>query len=166
MPGPMLKPVGIAVLGLTIAFGRPASAQELVLPVPPAVIYDAESKSAAAAFILELFLPGAGSVYASDISGAVTTWMLFGAGVVAMAWGAEHAARNDAGQSAGSFEEQALTAGVLIFLGGRLYGLVNSISATSRYNDGLRARLGMGESVAMTPFIAPNSGGLAIAGRF
>src|SRR5262252_3437326 len=56
-------------------------------PLPSAVdTYERESKSVAGALALSLVLPGAGSVYADHLRGAIITWTLVGAGVGAIAW--------------------------------------------------------------------------------
>jgi hypothetical protein len=119
--------------------------------------------------VLEFFLPGGGSIYAGDTAGAVTTWMLLGAGALALGWGfieSFDGYMDEAGSPhPNPLAGPALLAGTGVMLGGRIYGLVNAVSAAGRYNDGLRAELGLGE-LSMAPIVTPNSGGLAVLGRF
>ncbi|HWN67391.1 MAG TPA: hypothetical protein VNM90_07100 [Haliangium sp.] len=113
-------------------------------------IYDASSKSQGLAMVLELFVPGLGSIYAEHWTGAATTWGLAVGGIFLVAWSfgqdtvdSEPGASDSAGL--------ALTAGILMVVGGRVYGLVDSYRASQRYNLALSRRLGLHGGMVLGP---------------
>lgn len=114
-------------------------------PPPPApdrtawFAYNTRKKNGGVGVLLELFVPGLGSVYADHWTGAATTWGLFLGGFVLVGWGIGEAFEDESSDTAGL----ALTAGALMVVGGRVYGLVDSYNASQRYNRRLAASLGL-----------------------
>jgi hypothetical protein len=103
--------------------------------------YQAGKRNEGVAVVMELFLPGLGSLYGGHWEGAATTWGLFVGGFVLLAWGAQNVGFAD---GEGSDEAGlAIVAGVTVILGGRVYGLVDSYRATRRFNRRLAGSLGL-----------------------
>lgn len=166
----------------------PPTAQPLALPAPllPPVLelpdvpwpssrafdwaswhaFQAGSKSHAFAVLQEIALPGMGSMYAESWLGAATTWGLTAGGIGLVAWGI--------GQALGPEDSGApaltITAGALLMVGGRVYGVIDSYRATTRYNLRLARRLGLHGNVVLGPVPLRQSGqtglGLGAAWRF
>lgn len=110
---------------------------------PPWWRYEQEKKSAGLAFLLEFFLPGAGSVYADHVPGAVITWALAAGGVLLIVRSIHTTRDPITGDKDVDVDRDELTLGVLMALAGRTYGLVDSIVSTGDYNEQLRRRLGL-----------------------
>ena len=113
-------------------------------------IYHASSKSPGLAVVLELFMPGLGSGYAEHWTGAATTWGLALGGVFMIALSFSQDTL-DSEQGLSGSAGLALTAGVLMVVGGRVYGLVDSYRASERYNLALSRRLGLHGGMVLGP---------------
>jgi hypothetical protein len=120
-------------------------------PYPPPVnpqnwyLYEASKKSVAVSVILELFIPGVGSIYADHVIGAVITWGLTFAGLVV----ALSAFDEDQYGYPTTYDNDRFTLGLLLVLGGRIYGIVDSVQSANDFNRGLAARLGLPATVAV-----------------
>jgi hypothetical protein len=168
--------VGASALFASAARGQTAEEPTAVIPLPPsapALSIEAERKSPAAALAWEL-IPGAGSLYADDVGGAVLTWALIAGGGAAMIWGLGQVTFPDAAVSSDHKQGSPLAGPMLLggmaaVVVGRVWGFVNAYRAAERYNTALGAQLGMGTDVSLTvaPFISANAeGGVALSGRF
>jgi hypothetical protein len=113
-------------------------------------VYDAASKSEGLAVVLELFLPGLGSIYAEHWTGAATTWGLAVGGIGLVAWAFGQTSL-DADQGASDSAGLVFAAGILMVVGGRVYGLVDSFRSTGRYNLELGRRLGLHGGLVLSP---------------
>jgi len=119
-------------------------------PYPPAnpqswYLYEASKKSVAVSVLLELFIPGVGSIYSDHVIGAVITWGLSIAGIV-IALSAFH---EDQYGYPVTYDSDRFTLGLLMVLGGRIYGIVDSVQSANEFNRGLAARLGLPATVAV-----------------
>lgn len=146
----------LAVLAvLTTLLAAPAAAQQQPMLAPPGAMapappppdgsawlaYNARKKNEGIGVVLELFVPGLGSLYGDHWQGAATTWGLFAGGFVLVGWGLIETTkdREETPPTIGL----ALTAGALMVIGGRIYGLVDSYRAPKRYNRRLAGSLGL-----------------------
>jgi hypothetical protein len=110
-------------------------------PNPQALyLYESESKSPALALVLEIVIPGIGSIYADHTVGALVTWGLALTGMSLALWDLN---RHEQGN--------LFYTGLLIASGGRIYGFVDSLSSASDYNRALAQRLGLPPTIALTP---------------
>jgi hypothetical protein len=110
--------------------------------------YQSAKRSHGIAVLCEFLLPGIGSIYADHVNGALITWGLMLAGVVFLVYGIT---------GFGDYEDRregyreddddriafGLGFGLALFAAGRVYGFVDAWRSTTRYNDGLRLRLGL-----------------------
>jgi hypothetical protein len=108
-------------------------------------LYENGKKSAGLALVLELLVPGVGSIYADHAWGAAITWGLMLTGIGMVAW---DFARTDPAQTG---PHEVAFAGLLVVFGGRIYGIVDSIVSTGDYNQALAQRLGLPPTIAVTP---------------
>lgn len=139
-------------------------------PAPAAseLIYADDSKSTAGAVVLELLLPGLGSVYAEDNRGALMTWALLAAGAAAVIVGVSqlHFYGPDGPEPPPMPEKTSPVAlpliigGVAVAVYGRIYGLQNAANAADRYNTTLRTSLGL------APLITSDTTGVTLTARF
>ena len=107
-------------------------------------LYEASKRSVGLAVVLELLVPGVGSLYADHVIGAVITWGVTIAGIMV----ALSANEQDAyGYTSNNDDQFAL--GVLLVLAGRIYGIVDSVQSTNEYNHNLAARLGLPPTVSI-----------------
>ena len=117
------------------------------VPVPygysPWAFYEEMRKSAGLAFLFEFLLPGAGSIYADHTTGAIITWGLALGGMVVLLRSGRTTHDPYTGEDRTDFNDAQLAIGVLMLVGGRTYGLVDSIVSTRAYNERLRQRLGL-----------------------
>jgi hypothetical protein len=127
----------------------PAYAPPAMTPVQSLMMYEATKKNAGLAVVLEFFVPGLGSLYGDHAVGSLITWALMIAGIAMVIYGAtqwveSYDSMNMTTQkrdnSAGTF---GLTAGLVLLIGGRVYGLVDSYLSTEDYNKKLKARYGL-----------------------
>lgn len=159
--------VVLAILVATPAAAQPALTPPGAAPPPPSAAppppgdhgawatYEARKKNEGIGVVLELFVPGLGSIYGDHWQGAATTWALFLGGFVLVGWGIGEAfedANNDS-SAAGT----ALTAGAIMIVGGRVYGLVDSYRAPKRYNRRLAGSLGL-QGMVLGPMPVRTSG--------
>jgi len=157
---------------LLLAVVAHASGARAADPAPAldlrAATYDDQSKSAVGAVVLEIFLPGAGSVYANDTRGALITWGLCATGLAAALIGLSqiHIYGPDGPEPPPMPEKTSplalplLLGGMAVGIYGRIYGLQNAANATDRHNAALRTSLGL------APFVTSDAGGLTLGGRF
>lgn len=148
--------------------GRPLAPPGATAPAPHVPdwgnwqVYTTASKSEGLAVVMEVFFPGLGSAYAEHWAGAATTWGLSLGGILSIAWAL--------GQSSEESAALGFSAGVVMVVGGRVYGLIDSYRATSRYNLDLARRLGLRGNVVLGPIPLQSSGqttvGLGAAWQF
>jgi hypothetical protein len=115
-------------------------------------LYADEKKTPVVALLLELWIPGLGSVYAGHAAGALVTWGLTIGGVAMLVWGLEQNA-DTYNPTLGTSQHRSggdgmIVAGALMMVGGRVYGLVDSWSSTNDYNDNLASGLGVAFTIA------------------
>jgi hypothetical protein len=128
----------------------------------------AEEKSAFVALAWEL-IPGAGSLYAEDVPGAVATWALIVGGTGAAIWGISMLSFPDADPQ--PHHESALAmplllGGLGLAVYGRIHGFVSAYAAAERYNAAL-APPAVSSSLSFAPYVTANGGpGLLLGGRF
>jgi hypothetical protein len=127
---------------------------------PPAAIYEMTSKSAGLAFVIEFFLPGGGSIYGDHWTGALLTWGLMVGGMVLALESIQTTRDSYTGEYRTDTNDVELAAGVLLLLGGRTYGLVDSIVATRGYNERLRRQLGLAACLSLDRIPTANGGHL------
>ena len=133
-----------------------------------AAIYEDQSKSAVGAVVLEIFLPGMGSVYANDMRGALITWGLCAGGLAAALIGLSqiHIYGPDGPPPPPMPEKTSplafplLLGGMAAGIYGRIYGLQNAADASGRHNAALRSSLGL------VPVVTSDTTGLTLGGRF
>jgi hypothetical protein len=114
--------------------------------------YENDKRNRGVAFLIELFLPGGGSIYSDHFAGALLTWGLIVGGVVLVVTSI-HSENSGTEYSSVKINETQLLVGVVAVLGGRIYGFVDAVSSVSTYNQKLRRSLGLPEwvSVGVTP---------------
>ena len=116
--------------------------------------YEAQRKNVGIALLLEFVVPGLGSVYGDHAVGALITWACFLAGIVLIVWGVSNIAGDSyAANGARNGDDTAVTIGVLggvvLILGGRIYGFVDAYRSTDAFNRQLRMRLGLPPGFSM-----------------
>jgi hypothetical protein len=119
-------------------------------------LYEAQKKNELLALVIEIFIPGVGSIYADHVAGALLTWATFVGGVVLIFWWlGQNVNTNDPYAASSSVNDNgrrdvwAIYAAVGLIVGGRIYGLVDSYTSAKEYNRALRARLGLPEWTAL-----------------
>jgi hypothetical protein len=131
-------------------------------------MYDSLKKSPALGLVIEIFVPGVGSIYADHVAGALLTWGLFLGGIAVIIWGVSREIANNNGSGGNShIDTTPLVIGVGMIFAGRIYGLVDAYSSSKDYNRALAQRLGlppglalgvtpirMGESIAWGPALS------------
>jgi hypothetical protein len=166
------------VAGAVLAAGTPAQAQvhsdrplDALAAPAAATETDAETKSSFLALAWEL-IPGAGSLYADDVPGAITTWALIVGGTGACIWGLSMMTFPDADTSeprhSSALAMPLLLGGLGLAVYGRIHGFVNAYAATERYNAALAQRSVLSaSSLSFTPYVTPSGGpGFLLGGRF
>jgi hypothetical protein len=143
---------------------RPPDAYPAPVPYggPPVGMYELAKKSPALAFLIEWFLPGGGSIYGDHFTGALISWGLMLGGMWLLLSSLETTHDPYTGASETKVDDLRAVTGVLILLGGRTYGLVDSIVATRNYNEQLRKQLGLAAHFSLDP-IPTASGGHVLA---
>ena len=137
-------------------------------------LYQDNKKNPGVALLLELFIPGVGSIYADHAVGAAVTWALQIGGLLVAVWGIGQLRDPEAPESVmrrpnNDAAVSAIVAGFAIAVGGRIYGLVDSWSSASDYNSALAAQLGIADaSFIIAPMRAGNglAWGPALSLRF
>jgi hypothetical protein len=160
------------ILALAIAVTARASgaraAEPAAAPALPIATYEDRSKSMVGAVVLEIALPGAGSLYAHDPQGALLTWGLSAAGLAAFFVGLSqlHLYAPD-GPPPPPMAPKTSPLALPLILGGaalgiyaRVHGIQSAAAAADRYNAALRA------SLALAPFVTSDARGIALAGHF
>jgi hypothetical protein len=133
----------------TYGSAPPAYSPPPMTPGTQFMMYESTRKNAGLAVVLEIFIPGLGSLYGDHAVGSLITWGLMIAGIAMLVYGVTQLVdecgatssmcqpRNESGATFG------LIAGAGLMLGGRIYGLVDSYMSTEEYNRKLRARFGL-----------------------
>jgi hypothetical protein len=152
--------IALATLAATPAAAQPAlTPPGTTTPAPPAPdwstwsSYNARKKNEGIGVVLELFVPGLGSLYGDHWQGAATTWGLFAGGFVLVGFGIGEAFEDEGSDTAGL----ALTAGAVMIVGGRIYGLVDAYRSPRRYNRRLASSLGL-RGLVLGPMLVRTSG--------
>ena len=115
----------------------------------PWALYEEIRKSPGLAFLLEFLLPGAGSIYADHTVGAIITWGLALGGMLVIINSGRTTRDPYTGDDQTELNDTQLAVGVLMLLGGRTYGLIDSVVSTRAYNERLRQRLGLGAALGL-----------------
>jgi TM2 domain-containing membrane protein YozV len=109
--------------------------------------YEAQKKNAGLALLVEFLVPGLGSFYGDHGLGALITWTLMITGVVLLVVGAnqwvDDVNAENGSEIHSSTGNTEMIAGLLMILGGRIYGFVDAYQSSEEYNRKLRARLGL-----------------------
>jgi hypothetical protein len=121
----------------------------------PFARYEMDKKNPFLGFAIEFFVPGLGSIYGDHAWGAAITWGLMVGGVAVILSGFK-SSRSDYGDSETKVDEGQLVIGLLMVLGGRIYGLVDSVVAARGYNEQLRQRLGIASHFSIEPIRLAN----------
>lgn len=104
--------------------------------------YENEKKSAGLALVLQILLPGAGSIYADHVAGAAITWGGMIGGIALIIAGVNQDVRSINGQSTTSSQGDGLIlAGVGAYLGFWIYGFVDAYQSANEYNANLAKKL-------------------------
>jgi hypothetical protein len=154
-------PAGFAAPGAQVdappsSYGTPPPSAYPGTPQGPnprsLALYADEKKTPVVALLLELWIPGLGSVYAGHAAGALVTWGLTIVGVAMLVWGLEQNA-DTYNPTRGTSQHRSggdgmIVAGALMMVGGRVYGLVDSWSSTNDYNDNLASGMGLAFTIA------------------
>jgi hypothetical protein len=155
------------LIALATLVAAPAAAQPALTPpgsaapAPPApsmsalMAYNAGKKNEGIGVVLELFVPGLGSVYGDHWQGAATTWGLFAGGFVLVGWGLIETTKDQEEHSDAA--DLAIAAGAIMVIGGRVYGLVDSYRAPKRYNRRLAGSLGL-RGLVLSPMPVKTTG--------
>jgi len=115
----------------------------------PWAAYEDARKSPGLAFLFELFVPGTGSIYAGHGTGAIITWGLALGGVLLVVSSIRSTSNSETGATETKVNGLELVTGLLMMLGGRTYGLVDSIVSTRDYNEQLRKQLGLAAALRL-----------------
>jgi hypothetical protein len=135
-------------------YGNPyyANPNPYVLNPQSMYAYESAKKQPALAIVLEIVVPGVGSIYADHVVGALITWGLEIGGFVLVVRGWADTFNNSvAGNPNSSSVETEVWLGLGLILAGRIYGLVDAYSSSKDYNLALAQRLGLPPSVALAP---------------
>jgi hypothetical protein len=129
-----------------------------------------DAKSPFAALAWEL-IPGAGSLYADDVPGAITTWALIVGGTAASVWGFSMMSFPDSDTEPRHSTAAAmplLLSGLGLAVFGRIHGFVSAYAATERYNAALASRsIFSASSLSFAPCLTSGgSPGFVLGGRF
>jgi hypothetical protein len=132
--------------------------------------YDAQRKSAGLAVLIEFFVPGLGSLYGDHAVGTLITWVLILAGIGMLVWGVTEFAgeldetdgTRDRHTGAGTF---GMSVGLVLMVGGRVYGLIDSYMATENFNRRLRLKLGLPVEMSFGPVGGGPSGQVGFGPR-
>jgi TM2 domain-containing membrane protein YozV len=137
-PPPYAAPPGYGAPAYGAPYGNPYGA-----PTPmQLMMYENEKKSAGLALVLQILLPGAGSIYADHVAGAVLTWGGMIGGIALIVVGVNQDVRSIDGQSMTSGRGDGLiVAGIAAYLGFWIYGFVDAYQSANEYNVNLAKRL-------------------------
>ncbi|MCG5052930.1 MAG: hypothetical protein KA712_08215 [Myxococcales bacterium] len=98
-------------------------------PTPPQMLAIPSPVSPVAALAIEWFIPGGGSVYADNGTGAVTTWMLLGAGIASLLLVVSDPFE---GSEARDMRLTGAVFGAGLLAAGRVHGLVDAYTSAQR----------------------------------
>lgn len=118
------------------------------------MLYESQKKVPGIALLLEVLVPGVGSIYADHAAGAFITWGLTVAGFVLILAAVREAWETDVNSqdSSPTINGNAIWLGFGLIVGGRIYGLYDSYSSAKDYNAALAQRLGLGPmQVSLAP---------------
>jgi hypothetical protein len=166
-------PAGAHIVPLAAPTLEPADDSNAARPASgvPTDLQVAADKSPLAAVAFEI-IPGAGSLYADDVPGAVTTWALVAGGLAMSIYGFSQISFPDTDTSetrhSSPLAMPLLLSGLGLAVYGRFHGFVSAYHATERYNAALRSRRGVSlSSLSLTPVLSTdNRGLLLLGGRF
>lgn len=122
----------------------------------PDQVFAMTRKSPGLAFLIEFLLPGGGSIYGDHLTGALITWGTVIGGMLVLFKSGEKVRDPNTGESETKMNGPMLAAGVIIMLGGRTYGLIDSIVSTRAYNENLRRQLGLSAHFSIEAIRAVN----------
>jgi hypothetical protein len=116
--------------------------------------------------LLGWFVPGGGSIYNDHWAGAVTTWILLGAGglLIVPALGCQTGPNNEKDRIDRKTQMMA-AGGLALMMGGVVYSIIDSIRSAKDYNQRLRQQLGLPEWLALSLQPMPTRTGMALATR-
>lgn len=112
--------------------------------------YQLEKKDELTAFLLEAFVPIVGHAYAGDVNAGLIPAGVSAAGIVAMIVGGRipTTARSCflgecVETTVYSANPTVITLGLLVYLGGRTWGVISALDTVRRFNQDLERRLGI-----------------------
>jgi hypothetical protein len=120
--------------------------------------YESRKKNEGLAVILEVVLPGGGSIYAGHVEGALVTWGCTAVGgLLLILWATSYVDRHHSDDRISHRRDWALVAGLGLAVGGRVYGLYDSFASSRRFNVELQRRLGLPGHVSLGigPIVGP-----------
>jgi hypothetical protein len=123
-------------------------------------IYEASRRSQGVALVVELFMPGFGSIYGDHWQGAAITWSMNVTGSVATAWGAWQLGFGESDSS--DLPQAAMLAGLGLMVASRVHGLIDAYRSTARYNRRLARRFGLVGRMVLAPMPLQTSGQAAL----
>ena len=154
-PAPPLTPPGAT------APSPGATAPSLRVPDESARrIYEASRRSQGVALVVELFMPGFGSIYGDHWQGAAITWSMNVTGFVATTWGAWQIGSGESDRS--DLAPTAMLAGLGLMVASRVHGLIDAYRSTGRYNRRLARRFGLDARMVLAPIPLQVSGQTAL----
>jgi hypothetical protein len=117
-------------------------------------------RSEGIALLIEFFFPGVGSFYGDHAVGAAVTWGCILGGFVLVMHGIaqESFGSYDPDATRSSQADDTIVLGFVLAVGGRIFGLIDAYSSTSRWNARLRQSLGFQlVGLTVTPVTAPSA---------
>ena len=160
-PQPLAPPGATAPPPGATAPSPGATAPSLRVPDESARrIYEASRRSQAVALAVELFMTGCGSIYGDHWQGAAITWSVSAAGFLTFVWGASRVGFGDSADS--SLPRAVKLAGLGLYAGGRVHGLIDAYRSTGRYNRRLARRFGLDARMVLAPMPLQVSGQTAL----
>ena len=138
------------------AFGYPGYA-----PYAPAwqqAAYENQKRNAGLALLLEFVVPGLGSIYGDHVPGALINWGLEVVGIALIVDGINlSSSSNCYGDYCNdrTFNDSEIGLGLLMLLGGRVYGFIDAYSSTNDYNQRLRTQYGLPAWMSMQVGVQP-----------
>jgi hypothetical protein len=134
---------------------------------PAVMAYMANQKNGTVAMLLEVLVPGAGSIYAHHAGGALFTWALTVGGGAMIVWGLEQARYFRPNANVSPIDRTDATsnifAGVALLAVGRVYGLYDAYASSVDYNQALARHLGLPAGMVPSMAAIPTAAGSSIA---
>jgi hypothetical protein len=133
---------------------------------PPALrlmAYENDKKNEAVALLLDLFIPGVGSIYADHAVGALVTWGGMIGGLALIVAGVDQGLGSDDATAHSSNDGVGLVLfGAAAIVGFRIYGIVDAYRSAKDYNARLAQSLGLsGVGLSLAPLRTPQGTALA-----